>query len=79
MASLLRVRTEEERKRLARSLAEASLVRRGEQYSPWDVTERAHVIEQYIVVDARDRRAANDEIHDASSGAAEYPLGGNRP
>ena len=53
MGSLLRVKSEDERKRLARALAQASLKRSGEHFTAWDVAQRAWIVAQYICVDRR--------------------------
>jgi hypothetical protein len=54
MGYLLRVKSEDERKRLARALAHASLKRRGEDCSPWDVAQQAQIVAQQICLDRRD-------------------------
>ncbi|HSC99979.1 MAG TPA: hypothetical protein VLI21_13830 [Casimicrobiaceae bacterium] len=71
MGSLLRVKSEDERKRLARALAHASLKRSGEHFTAWDVAQRAWIVAQYICVDRRD-----DGI--AASDARERYLGPER-
>jgi hypothetical protein len=64
MGSLLRVKSEDERKRLARALAHASLKRSGEHFTAWDIAQRAWIVAQYICVDRRDDRIAASDARE---------------